>query len=151
MQDKLMPVIQVDDLAPIRAFYTSVLGFEEGESPPNMSHSFAAFSYGSSHIGVTTSDGLPNLPASDGHASLLIIEIPDASGTQKVMSARAEGGVGELLTGWWGAFFDVTDPLGNVFRFLQKSTTIAFDEAAVEVDEAVGSVDDEAGAVEADS
>ena len=43
------------------------------------------------------------------------------------MAKRHEHVVGEIEPGWWGAFFDVPDPVGNVFRFLQKSETIAFD------------------------
>ena len=127
MQDKLMPIITVDDLDQVRPFYVDVLGFEEGGSPPDMSDAFTAFSYGSSNIGVTTSAGLPSLPESTGGGSLMIIEITDAVGIRNVMAKRHEDVVGAVVTGWWGAFFDVPDPVGNVFRFLQKSESIAFD------------------------
>jgi catechol 2,3-dioxygenase-like lactoylglutathione lyase family enzyme len=127
MQDKLMPIVTVDNLDQVRPFYLDVLGFEEGGAPPDLSDAFTTFSYGSSNIGVTTSAGLPALPDGTSGGTLLIIEITDAAGIRNVMAKRHEDVVGEVLTGWWGAFFDVPDPVGNVFRFLEKSQDIAFD------------------------
>ena len=126
MQDKLMPVIQVQNLDEVRSFYLEVLGFEEGAGPPNLAGEFSAFSYGSSNIAVSTMNGLPSMPTTTG-TSLIVIEVPDAIGIRNVMAKRHEHVVGAIEPGWWGAFFDVPDPVGNVFRFLQKSETIAFD------------------------
>lgn len=127
MQDKLMPVIQVKNLDEVRPFYLEVLGFEEGASPPNLEGEFSAFSYGSSNIAVSTANGLPSMPSTTTGTSLIVIEVPDAIGIRNVMAKRHEHVVGAIEPGWWGAFFDVPDPLGNVFRFLQKSETIAYE------------------------
>ena len=127
MQDKLMPVIQVESLDDVREFYLEVLGFEEGESPPSLAGQFSAFSYGSSNIAVSTVNGLPSMPTTPMGTSLIVIEVPDAIGIRNVMGKRHEHVVGQIEAGWWGAFFDVPDPLGNIFRFLQKSETIAYE------------------------
>ena len=58
---------------------------------------------------------------------MMIIEIADAAGIRNVMAKRHEDVVGAVEQGWWGAFFDVPDPAGNIFRFLQKSSSIAYD------------------------
>ena len=127
MQDKLMPVIQVQNLDDVRPFYLEVLGFEEGAAPPNLAGQFSAFSYGSSNIAVSTPSGLPSMPKAAAGTAMIVIEVPDAVGIRNVMAKRHEQVVGPVESGWWGAFFDVSDPLGNVFRFLQKSETIAYE------------------------
>ena len=127
MQDKLMPVILVQDLEDVRAFYEDVLGFEAGASPPDLEGEFCAFSYGSSNIAVSTVNGLPSMPKSAPGTTLIVIEVADAIGIRNVMAKRHEHVVGQIEQGWYGAFFDVSDPLDNVFRFLQKSDQIAFE------------------------
>ena len=122
-----MPVIQVSDLDEVRPFCLEVLGFEEGASPPDLQGQFSAFSYGSSNIAVSTSGGLPSMPAGKMGPSMIVIEVADAVGIRNVMAKRHEAVVGAIEAGWWGAFFDVSDPMGNIFRFLQKSEQIAFE------------------------
>jgi len=164
MQDKVMPVIQVKSLDEVRAFYLEVLGFEEGASPPHLEGEFSAFSYGSSNIAVSTANGLPSMPTTTTGTSLIVIEVPDAVGIRNVMAKRHEHVVGAIEPGWWGAFFDVPDPLGNVFRFLQKSETIAYEgsdgsapELQSKTTESVGAsseesaVEEDAGSVEGDA
>ena len=126
MQDKLMPVLRAADVESVRAFYTEVLGFEAGSAPEDGSGAFAVYTYGSSHIAVVGAEGLPALPDGPAGPAMVIIEVADATGIHGVISSRADEGVGDLQEGWWGAFFDATDPLGNVFRFLQKSAQIAY-------------------------
>ncbi len=153
-----MPVIQVSDLDEVRPFYLEVLGFEEGASPPDLQGQFSAFSYGSSNIAVSTASGLPSMPTEKLGSAMIVIEVPDAMGIRNVMAKRHEEVVGAIEAGWWGAFFDVRDPNGNIFRFLQKSEQIAFEgsdgsgppiPAAPDADDSAGDL--ESGPVEGDS
>ena len=127
MQDKLMPILVVEDPTGLDAFYTTVLGFEQGaclEGPDGAS--FVVYSYGPSNIGLAAPGSLPDLP-SGGSGGLLVIEVLDVAGSQRVMEARAEAGVGPVQEAFFGRFFDVTDPLGHVFRFLEKSDEVRYD------------------------
>ena len=42
------------------------------------------------------------------------------------MSSRKEDAVGDLVEGYFGTFFDVSDGGTHVFRFLQKSEQVAY-------------------------
>ncbi len=124
MQDKLMPILVVDDPEMLEAFYTAVLGFERGMSiTGEKGATLTVYSYGSSNVGIAAPGSLAGLPPAN-QGVLLVIEMMDVEGSHRVMSARAERGVGPVQEAFIGRYFDVTDPVGHVFRFLETSDAI---------------------------
>ena len=126
MQDKLMPIIVVEDPAELQDILVRVLGFEEGLTISEDGAQMAVYTYGSSNIAVATHGVLPGLPEATGPA-VYVLEVPDVEASRNVMVGRAEEAIGGLVQGFFGAYFDVADSHGHIFRFLQKSTEIAYD------------------------
>ena len=125
MQDKMMPILVVSQPGELRELLVTVLGFVEGTSIGEPGSAMSVFSYGSSNVAVANPGVLPGLPDATGPA-VYVLEVPDVVATRNVMDARSPGMVGELIEGFFGAFFDVSDGQGHVFRFLQKSEQIAY-------------------------
>ncbi len=115
----MMPVIVVDDVAPLRRFYTSLLGFHETIYRPSDGGGFAAFSYNSFPVGFATQGALVGLPSGPTTNLMVAFEVPDVSTVHRVMSDRAADVVTELLEAPWGVYFEVTDPAGVVVRFVE--------------------------------
>ena len=125
-----MPVIVVDDVSSLASFYVNKLGFEQGLSvASDEGAAFVVFSYGSSNVGLAEPGSIPDLPAPH-HGPMIVIDVMDVAGIHQVMSARAADAVGELKEAFFGQYFDVKDPAGNTYRFLEKSEAIRYDPAA---------------------
>ena len=61
---------------------------------------------------------------------MIVIDVMDVAGIHQVMSGRSGDAVGECNDAFFGKYFDVTDPAGHVYRFLEKSEAIRYDPAA---------------------
>ena len=125
MQDKLMPILVVDQTEALHRLFTEVMGFEEGVRTAGDPGELVIYSYGSSNVGVATPGALPAMPPPTS-SSLLVFEIADAQGIQRVMASRDADSVGALSEGYFGRFFDVSDGSGHVFRFLEKSQEVSY-------------------------
>lgn len=121
-EDKLMPVLVVEDVDASVAFYRDVLGFDEG-TPLEVAEGerFVSMTYGSSTIGLTTPRGLPSLPPGRGSA-LVTVHVRDIAGIHRVIRSRSsDDAIGPLHDVVWGPYFDATDPAGHVLRFFERS------------------------------
>ena len=117
----IFPLCVVEDLEPLRTFYTEKLGFEESTylETGAPGEAMAIFSYITCRMGFATPNAVADLPAGPTRNAMVCLEIPDAQATHTAMSHRAADVLGEVKKAPWGHYFDVTDPAGTVVRFLE--------------------------------
>lgn len=117
---RMMPLIVVNDVEPLRAFYTGLLGFEEVtyRSAGDGGGAFVSFAYNSFPVGFSTPDALPELPGPTTNL-MVVFEVPDAAAIQAVMATRMGDSVTGVREAPWGQWFQVVDPVGTVVRFIQ--------------------------------
>lgn len=116
---RMQPLIVVDDVVPLRAFYTEKLGFSERTYRPHGDGAFVSFEYESCPIGFATPGALPNIPKGPTRGLMVMYELRDVEATHRVMAARAGDALGPIERAPFGLYFDVTDPVGVVVRFVQ--------------------------------
>ena len=116
---RMQPLIVVDDVEPLRPFYTALLGFTERTYRPAGTGAFVSFEYESCPIGFSTPDALPSLPEGPAQGLMVMYEIRDAEAAHRVMFSRAGDVIGALESAPFGFYFDVVDPAGVRVRFVQ--------------------------------
>ncbi len=116
---RMQPLIVVDDVEPLRSFYTQKLGFSERTYRPYGDGAFASFEYESCPIGFATPGALPAIPQEPTRGLMVMYEVRDAEAAHRVMASRAGDALGPIEQAPFGLYYDVTDPVGVVIRFVQ--------------------------------
>ena len=118
----MVPLAVVDDVEPLRAFYTEILGFEESTYlPVEGGGAFVDFRYNSFPIGFSTPHALPGLPDGLTTNLMVVFEVQEIASIREVMARRGGDVIGPLLDAPWGSYFDVQDPVQTIVRFIQTS------------------------------
>ena len=116
---RMQPLVVVDDVEPLRSFYTQLLGFSERTYRPAGDGAFVSFEYESCPIGFSTPGALPGLTQEPTRGLMVMFEVRDAQAAHRVMLARAGDLLSPLHEAPFGFYYDVTDPVGVVVRFVQ--------------------------------
>jgi predicted enzyme related to lactoylglutathione lyase len=116
---RMQPLIVVDDVEPLRPFYTEKLGFSERTYRPHGDGAFVSFEYESCPIGFCTPGALPEIPSEGTRGLMVMYELRDAAAAHRVMSGRAGEALGPIKEAAFGLYYDVVDPAGVVVRFVQ--------------------------------
>ena len=116
---RMQPLVVVDDVEPLRPFYTGKLGFSERTYRPHGDGAFVSFEYESCPIGFCTPGALPALPEERTKGLMVMYELRDARAAHRVMSGRAGDALGPINEAPFGLYYDVVDPAGVVVRFVQ--------------------------------
>ena len=115
----MQPLVVVDDVEPLRPFYTDLLGFSERTYRTAGDGAFVSFEDESCPIGFSTPDALPGLPVGGTQGLVVMYEIRDAAAAHRIMSARAGDALSDVYEAPFGLYFEVTDPAGVLVRFVQ--------------------------------
>ena len=115
----MQPLIVVDDVEVLRPFYTELLGFSERTYRVAGDGAFVSFEYESCPIGFSTPGALPGLPEGPTRGLMVMYEIRDAVAAHRIMATRAGEILGEVQEAPFGLYFEVTDPVGVIVRFVQ--------------------------------
>ena len=116
---RMQPLVVVDDVEPLRPFYTELLGFSERTYRAAGEGAFVSFEYESCPIGFSTPDALPGLPTDATRGLMVMYEVRDARAAHRIMLARAGELLSEVHEAPFGLYFEVTDPAGVIVRFVQ--------------------------------
>jgi len=116
---RMQALIVVDDVEPLRPFYTGLLGFSERTYRPDGDGAFVSFEYESCPIGFSTPGALPGLPAGPARGLMVMYELRDARAAHRIMAARAGDLLSEVYEAPFGLYFEVIDPAGVLVRFVE--------------------------------
>ena len=120
--NRMVPLAVVEDVEPLRKFYTEILGFEESTYlSAEGGGAFVDFRYNSFPVGFSTPDALPGLPAGLTTNLMVVFEVQELASIRDVMARRGGEVIGALLSAPWGEYFDVIDPVGTIVRFIQTA------------------------------
>lgn len=121
----MMPLVVVDDIEPLRPFYTELLTFDETihRASVDGAGAFVAFSFLEGRLGFSTPTALPELPGGPTRNLMVVFEVQDVASLRSVIARRAPDVPTPLATAPWGDWFQVVDPAGTVVRFIDVTET----------------------------